>query len=119
MKYNWMNTSLKRLVGAQFRKNLNGEILLFRYPYPATRMFHTMWCPPLRIVVLENDSIDAKVLFEKIVEPWRFVSLPAGKLILEMDPDMDYRNILPEITETSRKTLMISNDPSTGGIESG
>lgn len=105
-------------MGAQFRKNLNGEILIFRYPYPAPRMFHTMWCPPLRIAVLENDSIDAKVLFDKVVEPWRFVSLPAGELILEMDPSTDYKPILSELTQTSRKAPVISNDLPIGGIDS-
>ncbi len=118
MRYQWMNTSLKRFIGAQFRKNLNGEILIFRYPYRSPRMFHPMWCPPLKIVVLESDSIDAKVLFDKVVEPWRFVSLLAGELVLEMDPDTDYKNVLPEVTQTSSKTPKISIDLPIGGIDS-
>jgi hypothetical protein len=113
-----MNTSIKRLIGAQFRKNLNGEILIFRYPTRATRMFHTMWCAPLRIVVLESDSSDARVLYDKIVEPWRFVLLPAGELVLEMDPGTDYAPALQEITKTSRKAPKITQDLPIGGIDS-
>ena len=113
-----MDTLLQRLMGAQFRKNLNGEILIFRYPFPATRMFHTMWCPPRKIVVLEQDSSDAKVIFDKIVEPWCFVSLPAGELVLEMDPDTEYRSILPEITKPSKKPAPVPNDLPVGGIDS-
>jgi hypothetical protein len=118
MKYQWMNTSLKRLIGAQFNKNLNGEVLVFRYPYPAARVFHTMWCPPLRIVVLSSSSIDSEVLFDRIVKPWHFIQLPAGELILEMDPDTDYRTVLPEITQTSRIMPVISNDLPVGGTDS-
>ena len=112
-----MNSWLKRLLGAQFRKNLSGEILVFRYPYPAARTFHTMWCPPLRIVVLGSES-DAKVLFDKIVKPWRFVLLPPGELILEMDPDTDYNQVLPEITHKSKGQPRISRDLPIGGTNS-
>jgi hypothetical protein len=77
-----------------------------------------MWCPPLKIVVLEKDSSDAKVIFDKIVEPWRFVSLPAGELVLEMDPETEYREILPEITKRSQKPAVVPNDLPIGGIDS-
>jgi hypothetical protein len=113
-----MNTSLKRFIGAQFRKSLDGEVLVFRYPHPAQHLFHTMWCPPLRIVVLASDYVDAPVLFDQVIKPWSFVSLPAGKLVLEMDPDTDYRIVLPEITLTSRKTSILSEDLPIGGTDS-
>lgn len=118
MKYRWMNTSLKRFIGAQFRKSLEGEVLVFRYPYPAEHVFHTMWCPPLRIVVLASDSVDTRVLFDRIIKPWSIISLPAGELILEMDPDTDYRNILPQITKTSKSMPVISHDLPVGGTDS-
>jgi hypothetical protein len=117
MRYEWMNTMLKRIIGAQFRKSLNGDVLVFRYPYAASRIFHTMWCPPLKIVVLDSDSADAKVLFDKVIKSWRFVSLPAGGLILEMDPHTDYRKVLPEITQTSKAIPVISYDLPLGGID--
>ncbi len=118
MRYRWMDTSLKRLMGAQFRKDLNGEILIFRYPFPATRMFHTMWCPPLKIVVLDNKSSDPTVIFDKVIEPWRIVSLPAGELVLEMDPDTEYQSILSEITKPPEKPAPVPNDLPVGGIDS-
>ena len=118
MRYRWMNTSLKRVIGAQFKKSLEGEVLVFRYPHPTKHVFHTMWCPPLRIVVLASDCVDAPVLFDQVVNPWRFVSLPAGQLVLEMDPDTDYGAILPEITQASRKTPILSDDLPIGGTDS-
>jgi len=113
-----MNTSLKRVIGAQFRKSLEGDVLVFRYPHPTKHIFHTMWCPPLRIVVLASDCVNAPVLFDQVVNPWRFVSLPAGQLVLEMDPETDYRAILPEITQESRKTPILSDDLPIGGTDS-
>jgi hypothetical protein len=77
-----------------------------------------MWCPPLKIVVLEHDSSDAKVIFERIVEPWRFVSLPAGELVLEMDPGTEYREALPEITKPSKRPAAVPDDLPVGGIDS-
>lgn len=118
MQIHWMNSWLQRLLGAQFRRNLNGGILIFRYPHPAAHTFHTMWCPLLRIVVLENDSENAKVHFDKIVKPWRFVLLPPGELILEMDPETDYRAVLPEILQKSQSEPRISRNLPIGGTDS-
>ena len=118
MRYEWMNTWVKRKLGAQFRKSLNGEVLVFKYPHPAPRVFHTMWCPPLRIVVLDSDSIDAKVLFDKVIKPWSFVSLPAGRLVLEMDHDTDYKQVLCEIKQDSRSKPQISDYLPVGGTDS-
>lgn len=113
-----MNTTFQRLRGAQFRKNLNGEILIFHYPFSAPRIFHTMWCPPLKIVVLRRDSDDTKVVFEKIIGPWQFVSLPAGELILEMDPDTEYEAALPEITKLLMERSPVFSDLHVGGVDS-
>ncbi len=62
--------------------------------------------------------MDSEVLFDQVVMPWRFVSLPAGRLVLEMDPESDYKNALPKITQTSRNMPVISNDLSVGGTDS-
>jgi hypothetical protein len=118
MEYQAMNTWLKRKVGAQFKKNLNGEVLVFKYPHPAPRVFHTMWCPTLRIVVLDSDSMDAKVLFDKVVKPWRFILLPAGMLVLEMDPDTDYKGSIDGIKQVSREMPVISDHLPIGGTDS-
>jgi hypothetical protein len=115
--YHWMNTRLHRALGAQFRKKLGEKILIFRYPYPATRLFHTIWCPPLRIVVVDSDAEGARVVFDRVVKPWRFVNLPAGMLVLEMDPGVEYAEALKTIRETSRGMARISEDLPVGGID--
>ena len=117
-RYQWMDTHLKRMIGAQFKRNLGKEILVFHYHHPATRLFHTMWCPPLRIVVLDIDDASQTVLFDQIVQPWCFVPLPAGRIILEMDPDDDYKDILPEILSTVGAMQRIDSNLLVGGTDS-
>jgi hypothetical protein len=97
---------------------LNGEILVFRYPHTASHLFHTMWCPPLRIVVVDALSESGKVVFDCVVEPWHFVNLPAGNLVLEMDPTTDYTEVLPSILGTSQKKPHIADDLPVGGTDS-
>jgi len=117
-KYDWMNTRLQRAIGAQFSRQLGDKILIFRYPHPASRLFHTMWCPPLRIVVIDDDTESAQVVFDEVVKPWRFVHLPAGKLVLEMDPDVEYAQDLKTIREISQAMPIISDDQPVGGMDS-
>jgi hypothetical protein len=117
-RYQWMDTHLKRMLGAQFRKSLGREIFVFHYPQAAPRLFHTMWCPPLRIVVLNIDNGNHNVLFDQVIQPWRFVYLPAGKLVLEMDPGDDYKDILPEILSTVGAMQQIDSHLLVGGTDS-
>ena len=117
-KHDWMNTRLQRAIGAQFSRKLGEKILIFRYPFPATRLFHTLWCPPLRIVVLDNDTESARVVFDQVIKPWRFVSLPAGMLVLEMDPGVEYAEDLKTIREISQGMPRISDDQPVGGMDS-
>jgi len=117
-RYQWMDTHLNRMIGAQFRRSLGKEILVFQYLHPARRLFHTMWCPPLRIVVLDIDDVSQEVLFDEVVQPWHFVNLPAGKVILEMDPDDDYKDILPEILSTVGVMQKIDSHLLVGGTDS-
>ena len=77
-----------------------------------------MWCPPLRIVVLDIDDVNHTVLFDQIVQPWHFVNLPPGRIILEMDPDDDYQDILPEILSTAVLMQKIDSDLLIGGTDS-
>ncbi len=116
--YHWMDTQLKRAMGAQFKPSLNGEILIFSYPHPSAHLFHTMWCPPLRIVVVDAQSEDGRVVFDRVVEPWRFVNLPAGNLVLEMDPDTEYTEVLHSILSTSAKRPHIPGGLPVGGTDS-
>ena len=80
--YHWMDTRLKRALGAQFKRSMRDDILIFRYPHPSTHLFHTMWCPPLRIVAVNTQTEKSKVVFDQVVQPWRFVKLPAGDMVL-------------------------------------
>ena len=116
--YHWMDTQVKRAMGAQFKSSLNGEILIFSYPHPAAHLFHTMWCPPLRIVVVNAQSEDGKVVFDQVVKPWRFVNLPAGNLVLEMDPNTEYTEVLQSILSTSSKRSRIPDGLAVGGTDS-
>ena len=117
-RYQWMDTHLKRMVGAQFRTSLGNEILVFHYPHPAKRFFHTMGCPPLRIVVLDIDGTGQEILFDQIVPPWHIVPLPAGRIILEMDPADDYQDILPEILAAVAARQRIDSHLLLGGTDS-
>ena len=106
------------MLGAQFRKNLDGEIFIFHYHHAAARLFHTLWCPPIRVVVLNIDNADQQVLYDQVIQPWNFVPLPAGKLILEMDPGIDYQDILPEILATIENAERIDSHLLVGGTDS-
>ena len=116
--YHWMDTKLKRAIGAQFKSNLKGEIMVFPYPHPAAHLFHTMWCPPLRIVVVDAQPEDGKVVFDQVIKPWRFVNLPAGNLVLEMDPNTEYTEVLPSILSASQKRPCIPDNLPVGGTDS-
>jgi hypothetical protein len=117
-RYQWMDTHFKRMMGAQFRTSLGNEIFVFHYPHPAKRLFHTLLCPPLRIVVLDIDGLGQEVLFDQIVHPWQFVPLPAGGIVLEMDPEDDYQDILPEILSTLNAMQRIDSHLLFGGTDS-
>jgi len=116
--YHWMDTRLKRALGAQFKPSLKGDILIFRYPQSAGHLFHTMWCPPLRIVVVNAQSDAGKVVFDQVVEPWHFVNLPVGDLVLEMDPNTEYTEVLPSILGASQKRPRIPDGLPVGGTDS-
>jgi hypothetical protein len=88
------------------------------YPQPSAHLFHTMWCPPLRIVVVNAQSEDGGVVFDRVVQPWRFVNLPAGNLVLEMDPDTEYTEVLQSILSTSTKRPHIPDGLPVGGTDS-
>ncbi len=117
-QFQWMDTHFRRMLGAQFRNNLGGEIFVFHYHQAAKRLFHTMFCPPTRMVVLSTDRVNHEVLFDQVIQPWHFVHLPAGRLILEMDPDTDYQDILPEILGTIDTVERIDSHLLVGGTNS-
>ena len=94
MRVHYIVSSGQRALGAMFSKDLNEEILVFFYPHSAKRTFHTYFCPPIKIVALDEDG---QVVFEQVVSDWRLVRLPACKIVIETGPKVDYRPFLDAI----------------------
>src|SRR5690349_24828768 len=81
--------------GATGKSSLGNEILAFVYPIPAPRIYFTFFCPPLRIVAI--DIKKRLAVFDKVIQPSKFVLLPPTHLVLEMDPDVEYNDVLENI----------------------
>lgn len=73
----------QRALGAMFRTGLGDSGLVFLYPCSAPRLFHTFFCPPLRLTALSEEG---EVIFNRVIAPFRFVRLPPIRLVLETDP---------------------------------
>jgi hypothetical protein len=78
---------------AMFRKNLR-DIAVYPYRSTSRRTIHTIFCPPLRIVALDDRG---QSVFDQVVEYWTILKLPACRIILEMNPGVDYHKHLPSI----------------------
>lgn len=74
---------------------LGDQILAFLYPVAARRVSSTFFCPALRIVAIDEKRQVA--VFDQVVPSSRFVVLPAARLVLEMEPGVDYSDLLPDI----------------------
>jgi len=84
-----LRSAFSQTLGVMFRRKLGDNVFVFIYPNKARRLYQTFFCPPMRIVALEKiGDQQAKIVFEKVVRPWRFVPLPPADLIVEMAPDM-------------------------------
>jgi len=94
MKLHYLTNSRERSKGAVFSRGLIDEILIFRYPSAAKRLFYTFFCPPLRIVAFNGLG---RTVFDETVQSGRFVSIPACDLVLEMAPGVDYHPYMDEI----------------------
>jgi len=75
-----------RAKGAMFRGRLGDTILIFIYPHAAPRLFHTFFCSPLHILAMNGDG---EVVFDQVVSPNRFIQIPASRIIIESDPDIE------------------------------
>jgi hypothetical protein len=98
MQLHFLLTSEQRALGALFFDNMNENILAFVYPSDAARTFHTFFCPPLRIIAL---STNGEVLFDQVIQPWKFARLPACRYVIETGPSVDYRPYIKTILSTS------------------
>lgn len=86
MEVKYLTTPWQRSRGAMFQKRLGETILLFAYPHAAPRLFHTFFCPPLRILALDDDG---QVLFDQIGQPDELIRLPVSRMIIETDPEQE------------------------------
>jgi len=91
----WIASPNEDTQGARHRESLGDEILAYVYPVAARRIHSTFFCPPMRIVAIDGKKHTA--VFDQVVQPSRFVSLPATRLVLEMDPGVDYVDLLSSI----------------------
>ena len=112
MGVKYLVSSSQRSQGAMFAKSLKEDLLVFLYPKATRHTFHTFFCPPLRMIALNQDG---QPVFDQVVPPNRFVHLPKSKLILECAPDIDYQPYVKLI-------LSSANDhrfPQSGAWEAG
>jgi len=70
------------------------DILVFLLPSTKSRLLHTFFCPPLRIVALDDRG---QSVFDRVIAGWKIVKVPPCRIILEMNPDQDYLRYLPAI----------------------
>ncbi|MCC6986390.1 MAG: hypothetical protein IT309_08175 [Anaerolineales bacterium] len=110
MQLQFLTTSEQRASGAMFMGSLNNTVLAFIYPADGTRVFHTFFCPPMRIAAL---SAEGEVVFDEVVTKWRRVKLPACRYVIETGPKVEYRPFVETI-------LSVSPDlPQSGAMDPG
>jgi len=78
-----LTTPWQRALGAMFWARLGDIGLVFLYPFAAPRLFHTFFCPPLRLTALSEEG---EIVFDRVAPPRHFVRLPSTRLVLETDP---------------------------------
>lgn len=76
----------EQALGAMFRRDIGREVFVFAYRRPARRLFHTFFCPPLRVLALGDDG---RVLADVFPGHARFVPLPETRLIVECSPALE------------------------------
>jgi hypothetical protein len=91
----WIVSPNEEAQGALHRASLGDEILAFAYPVASRRIYSTFFCPQLRIVAVDEKKRAA--IFDEVVQPSSFVTLPPTRLVLEMDPGVDYTDLLPDL----------------------
>jgi uncharacterized membrane protein (UPF0127 family) len=83
MQLDLLTTSWQRALGAMFHRKLGERVLVFVYPHEAPRLFHTFFCPPLRIVAVDGQG---DTIHDQTVPPGKFVTIPSSRIVLEADP---------------------------------
>jgi hypothetical protein len=108
-------SAFSQALGVMFRRELGEKVFVFIYPTKTRRLFQTFFCPPLRIVALEKvGDQQAKIVFEKVMPPWRFVPLPPADLVVEMAPEMQMdEELISEILSAAGDHIHLSQ----GGVD--
>jgi len=114
-----LNSAFAQALGVMFRKRLGERVFVFPYPSKARRLYQTFFCPPLRIVALvRKGDQSADVVFDQVVQPWRFVKLPKTDLVVEMavEKEMNDALISDILAEVREKPHLQEGgvDPNTG-----
>ena len=86
MQVKLLTHSWQRAWGAMASKGLGDTVLVFVYPHPAPRVFHTSFCPPLRILALDEQG---EVSHNQVVRTGQLVRLPRTRIVVECDPHFD------------------------------
>jgi len=126
MNIRLLASSWGRSWGAMFQRRLT-QPLVFSYPLAAPRLFHTFFCPPLRIAAYRvgaalpeghRDGVSSskgaahddglEKVFDRVVLPWRFVRIPKALFVVEVNPGDD----LPE--EAVKSLYAVPNRCETG-----
>lgn len=112
-----LRNSYERAIGAMFCSPLKNKVLAFVYPFACERIFHTWFCPRLRILCFDGTG---RLSYNRLIEPWQWVRLPETRLVLELDPESDNHNLVEEIErqgidEWISKYAHTESLPDTGG----
>lgn len=92
----------ERARGATFCSPLEDRILAFAYPRPVRHVFHTFFCPPLRITALDEAG---ESVFSEVVTSGKFVRLPPARVVLESDPDVTVDQALEAVQQQCPEIL--------------
>ena len=112
MRVQFLVDSSQRSYGAMFQKSLKEDLLVFLYPTSTPHTFHTFFCPPLRMAALDDQG---GALFNQVIQPNRFVKLPACKIVLECDPKTEFKPYVETILSVAHGFKF----PQSGAWESG
>jgi len=116
-----LTSSWGRSIGAMFQRRLS-EPLVFGYPFAASRLFHTFFCPPLRIVAYDgcqerNHFDHLEKVFDRLVPPWRFVRIPKALFIVEVNPGDNLPEEAVKVLFENRAKHSLSQGPDAGAWE--
>jgi hypothetical protein len=122
MRLEVLTTAIQQARGAMFRRLPEDVVLAFPYPAPSRRLFHTFFCPPLRIVALDEGG---QPIYDRVITAWQFVQLPPTRLILEMHPRANHSALLEEISQQGVEAWLKRHNvdgvrlPQAGGLREG